>query len=374
MTRGGSALAARPGQLTGFRVGITNDRRAGEYVAAFERRGAEVVHAPTIQTGTGDDAAVLQETRAIVAGRPDVLLANTGYGMRRWLELADEHGLLDDLLGVLGLSQVLVRGPKARGAVRAVGLEDQGMGARETMTALVDRLLERDVTGAVVAIQHPGYLDEEATGRLAAAGATVLPVSPYRWRHHDDTGAVLRLVEAVCGRTVDAVTFTSAPAVEAFFAVAAQQGLLDRLQGALREDVVTACVGPVTAAPLQEAGLAPLVPDRYRTGALIKLLCDHLETVRVLRADTDLGPLEVRGRCVSLAGRRASLTPGQLGLFRVLLAAQGRTVSQAELGNALPQPLDPRAVEVAVSRVRKVLPSPDLIRTVVKRGYRVPVT
>ena len=49
-------------------------------------------------------------------------------------------------------------------------------------------------------------------------------------------------------------------------------------------------------------------------------------------------------------------------------------MSQAELGNALPQPLDPRAVEVAVSRVRKVLPSPDLIRTVVKRGYRVPVT
>ena len=57
MTRGGSALAARPGQLTGFRVGITNDRRAGEYVAAFERRGAEVVHAPTIQTGTEDEAA-----------------------------------------------------------------------------------------------------------------------------------------------------------------------------------------------------------------------------------------------------------------------------------------------------------------------------
>lgn len=369
MTAGSEAC----GPLHGFRVGLTNDRRGAEYIAAFERRGAEVLHAPTIQTGTGDNTAVLAETRAIIEARPKVFLANTGYGMRRWLELAEEEGLIEPLLAVLSTSQILVRGPKARGAVRAVGLADEGMGARETMTALVDRVLEQDVRGAAVAVQHPGYLDEDATHRLRAAGATVLPVSPYRWRHHDDTAAVLRLVEAVCTRGVDAVTFTSAPAVEAFLAVAARHGRLDPVLDALRSDVVSACVGPVTAAPLVEAGAQPLIPERHRTGALIKELCDHLVTAKVMRAQTEEGQVEVRGRCVSLDGVSARLTPSQIAMFRVLLDAGGRTLSQAELGQSLPEPLDSRAVEVAVSRVRGALPAPGLIRTVVKRGYRVPV-
>lgn len=361
------------GPLDGFRVGVTNDRRGREYVAAFERRGAEVLHAPTIRTGTGDDAAVRSETLEVLAARPDILLANTGYGMRRWLELADEEGLLDRLLASLGTAQILVRGPKARGAIRAVGLDDEGMGDQETMTALVDRVLERDVRGAVIVVQHPGYLDEEATRRLIGAGASVLPVSPYRWRHHENVDAVLRLVEAVCCRTVDAVTFTSAPAVEAFFAAASRQGRLEEVCAAFREGVVAACVGPVTAAPLQEAGLDPLVPERHRTGALIKLVCDHLLGARVVRARTEEGQVEVRGRCVSVDGSRATLTPNQLEIFRLLLEAGGRTLSQVELGRALAGAPDPHAVEVAVSRARRALPAPGLIRTVVKRGYRVPV-
>lgn len=364
---------ARVAQLAGFRVGLTNDRRAAEYIAAFERRGAEVVHAPTIQTGTGDDGGVVAETRAIIAAGPDIVLANTGYGIRRWWELADEEGLQEDLTHALARSQIWVRGPKARGALRAVGLEDQGMGETETMASLVDRVLERTVTGAVVAVQHPGYLDEEATQRLRAAGATVLPISPYRWKPHPDTAAVVRLADAVCSRTVDALTFTSAPAVEAFFAAAARAGLGEQVQEALRSDVVAASVGPVTAAPLLEAGVTPLVPDRFRTGALIKLLSDHLESTQVLRLDTEVGPVELRGQQIQVDGRYVTLTPHQRALVRVLIEADGRTLSRAEIGAALPEPLDAPAVDMAVSRVRRALPTPGLVRTVVKRGYRIPV-
>ena len=73
-------LGFRPDQLVGFRVGVTSDRRSEDLIAAFERRGAEVVHAPTIRmTGASDDATVVAETHAIVAARPDYLLATTSY-------------------------------------------------------------------------------------------------------------------------------------------------------------------------------------------------------------------------------------------------------------------------------------------------------
>ena len=40
--------------------------------------------------------------------------------------------------------------------------------------------------------------------------------------------------------------------------------------------VVAATVGPVTAQPLEEAGIPALVPERFRMGAMINQLCDVL--------------------------------------------------------------------------------------------------
>jgi uroporphyrinogen-III synthase len=37
---------------------------------------------------------------------------------------------------------------------------------------------------------------------------------------------------------------------------------------------LAATVGPVTAAPLQELGLEPLLPERFRRGAMLKELTD----------------------------------------------------------------------------------------------------
>ena len=51
--------------------------------------------------------------------------------MRRWLEVADAAGLGAELTEVLERARILVRGPKARGAVRAAGLEDSGMSVDE---------------------------------------------------------------------------------------------------------------------------------------------------------------------------------------------------------------------------------------------------
>ncbi|MCJ1701222.1 uroporphyrinogen-III synthase [Rathayibacter festucae] len=372
---GPDADAASPGfradQLVGFRIGVTSDRRSEDLIAAFERRGADVTHAPTIRMRGVDTEGVLEaETRAIVAARPDVLLATTSYGMRRWLEAADAAGLGDDLTDALSDARILVRGPKARGAVRAAGLDDHGMSERETTTSLVDLALREGAAGRTVAVQLHGFTDPAQLQRLTDAGATVLTAAPYRWSAHEDSARVLRLIEAICCGGLDAVTFTSAPAVEALFTVAEAAGRLDELQAAFRETVVAAAVGPVTAAPLVEAQILPIVPDRFRMGALIRLTCEHLEQ-SAPRIDTDFGPLELRGRHAVLAGTRVALTPVALALFRTLVAAEGATVARAVLAAAAPEPLDDHAVDVAISRLRQALPEPRLVATVIKRGFRL---
>ena len=360
--------------MEGFRIGVTSDRRSEDLIAAFERRGADVLHAPAIRiAAAADDAQLTADTVAIIEGSPDVLLATTSYGIRRWFEAADAAGLGHELTESLEHSRILVRGPKARGAIRAGGLDDAGMSDEETTSSLVDKVLEQGADGLTVAVQLHGFTDESQIERLRDAGATVLTVAPYRWLLPEDSSRVLKLVDAACTGSLDAVTFTSAPAVEALFGAADGVGRLEQLQEALRGPVVAAAVGHVTAAPLVAAGITPIVPERFRMGALIRLVCEYLEEERVLRLDSRHGQVELRGRRVSVGGQPALLPPTSLTLLRALLGAGGSVLSRADLTAALPEIQDDHAVDVAISRLRQALPVPSLVATVIKRGYRIDV-
>ena len=400
----------RPDQLEGFRIGVTSDRRSEDLIAAFERRGAEVLHAPTIKmVGAPDDGHLERETRAVIAARPSILLATTSYGLRRWFEQADAAGLGPDLVSVLSAARVLVRGPKARGAVRAAGLDDSGMSERETTESLVDMVLASgSVAGTTIAVQLHGDSELSVLDRLSDAGARVLTVRPYMWQEHEDQTRISRLVTAAVSGGLDAVTFTSAPAAEALLRAAEREGRLDALLGAFGASralgafdgfgadaagwapsagagpfgggaasaalpVIAAVVGPVTAEPLLERGIAPVVPERFRMGALIKLTCDVLEQQRVLRLDTAFGEVLLRGRVAEVAGARVGLSPVSLALFRRLVGASGGIVPRDALAVAAPEPLDGASLDMAISRLRRALPEPRLIETVTKRGYRVPV-
>lgn len=373
-TDAGFAAGFRPDQLDGFRIGVTSDRRSEDLIAAFERRGAEVLHAPAIRiAAVDDDAELTRDTAAIIAARPDLFLATTSYGVRRWFEVADAAGLGAELTEVLTRARILVRGPKARGAIRAAGLEDSGMSIDETTASLVDQVLQEGVAGLTVAVQLHGSPDVEQLDRLRDAGARVLSAAPYRWSLPEDSTRVLRLVDAICSGSVDAVTFTSAPAVDALLATADQAGKLGAVLDAFATDVVAAAVGPVTAAPLEAAGIRSIAPQRFRMGALIRLVCEHLETTAIRRIETARGPVKLRGRLAVVNGHSATLSPTGLALFRLLIADPGRVVARSELATALPDDPDDHAVDMAISRLRRSLPVPDLIATVIKRGYSIPV-
>ena len=287
------AVPHRPAQsLRGFRIGVTSHRRAEDLIEALERRGAQVWHAPALKIAPVDDDEVLcGETAAVIAATPDIVLITTAYGLRRWVESATAAGHGEELLATLAGSAIYVRGPKARGAVRAVGLDDAGISADETTATLTDLVIADGVRGKTVAVQVHGYTDVAALKRLRVAGATVLTVTPYRWVNAEEEDKLPQLIEAVISRKIDVLTFTSAPAVDAVLSSADALGRGAEFREALRGHgpgelgaVVSAAVGPVTAAPLLDAGITPLVPERFRMGALIKLVCAHLEDTGVPRS------------------------------------------------------------------------------------------
>ncbi|TXR56654.1 uroporphyrinogen-III synthase [Quadrisphaera setariae] len=381
----GSCSELDPAQLLGATIGVTSHRRSDELIATFTRRGADVVHAPTMRiVPITEDAALVADTRAAIADPPDVLVVTTAIGLRGWISAAEAHGLDEALVEALSGAQVLARGPKARGAVRAAGLSEAWTAASEQTAEAVEHLLAQGVRGRSVLVQLHGAAGLEDLEPLRAAGADLRTVAVYRWEPPEDPGAVDRLVDALAARSLDAVTFTSAPGAVALLEAAERRGRLPEVLAAMdgsprggSAPVVCCAVGDVTAAPLRERGVEPLVPDRWRLGALMRCLSAHLADHPRARVATPAGELVVRARAAVLDGRVLDLAPGPLALLARLAAEPGRVVGRAELLSELPTATDGHAVEVVVARLRAALPrgagAEPLVRTVVKRGYALEV-
>lgn len=267
--------------LAGFTVGVTAERRAEEFLTALERKGATVRHAPTIRIVPLVDDEELRAATDDVLGAPiDLAVIMTGQGFRGWVTAAREWGIGDQLLSRLGASRIVVRGPKAKGAVRGEGLSEVWSAPEETNAEMLDYLLGQGIDGLRVAVQLHGAPLPAFVGSLADAGAAVIEAQPYRWKQPADLDAVYRLIDGIIGGELDAVAFTSAPAAANLLHLVRAYGRYTELLEALRGPVMCACVGPVTAAPLVEHGIPVVQPERQRLGALVKLIAAELPARR----------------------------------------------------------------------------------------------
>ncbi|TLP77069.1 hypothetical protein FEF27_05105 [Nesterenkonia sphaerica] len=208
-SRAAVAATLLPQTLSGFRIGVTSDRRSDELIAAFQRRGAEVIHAPALRIASLTESVTLQQdTNAVISSPPDYAIITTAYGMRRWVEAAETYGVWPELHEALSRASILVRGPKARGAIRAAGLDDDGAAEDERTDTMLDMLLERDISGKTIAFQLHGMLNHQQVHRIEAAGAKVLTVMPYTWTKPAEDSELLKMISAVIDRQLDIVTFT----------------------------------------------------------------------------------------------------------------------------------------------------------------------
>jgi uroporphyrinogen-III synthase len=358
--------------LDGFTVGITADRRADEQASLFDRRGAAVLHGPSIRTlPLGDDAGLRAITDAVVADPPKVLIANTGLGIRSWFGAAESWGVGEALLDALGSARIYARGPKASGAIHSLGLEVVARAPSERLQECVELALADLEPGDRVVLQRDGGPTPAEAARLRAAGADVLELPVYRWQASHEPRPALRLAEAVIGGRVHAVTFTSGPAIGSWLELAAAEGLAEDLRAALASGaVVVGCVGPVCAETAVAWGFGDgdlVVPRTSRLGPLVRCVAE-----RLLERSQHVGELLSTGTVVRSGERRMELTDIEARILAALAERPGTVVAKVDLlRDVWGDPgADPHLVEVAIGRLRRRLgPDGRAIAAVPRRGY-----
>jgi len=357
-----------PGPLSGFTVAIAADRRRDRLAALLEERGARVVVAPALRiVPLAEDAELRAVTAALVEAPPDVLVTSRGVGLRGWLAAAQGWGMADGLRSAIGAAHLVGGRAATAGLASTAGRWEPRTDSYDDVLAYLSR---RGLTGTRIAIQLHGEPQPEFCAALVGAGAVVIEVPVYRWVPPADATPLRRIVDLGINRLVDAIAFTSAPAAGALLRLAGPDS--GALLAALRTQVLAACMGPVSAAPLLRRGVPVVAPDRARLVELVRTLVDELPrrapTLRVAGQEVVL-----RGHAAVVDGALRPLAPAPMAVLRALAATPGRVLSRAALLTALPRGADEHAVEMAVARLRAALGGSTFVQTVVKRGYRLRV-
>lgn len=366
------------GPLAGFRVGVTAARKVEEQISLLERRGAEVVWGPalSLEPNLVDADALRAATERVVAAPVDLFLATTGVGMKGWFSAAQEWGLYAPLVEALSGAEILARGPKSVGVLRRNGLRELWSPESECFDDVLAHLRGRDLTGRRIVVQEHGQDLSMVAHALRRQGADVETVAIYRVEQAEDPTRLFALIDRIADASLDAVTFTAAPAVAALMEAAVSVGRRDDVVSAFQSDVLACCVGPVAAAAFERWGVPTVYPERSRLAAMVRLL----ETELPLRqqglalALATGSTLLLHGDAVLLDGVEVRLSGAPLAVLDALVTNPGQVVSRAELLAQLPSggAGSEHAVEMAVARLRSALGT-RAVQTVIKRGYRLAV-
>jgi uroporphyrinogen-III synthase len=367
---------ARP--LDGFRIGVTAARKVDEQRTLLERRGAEVSCAPVLSTDPNqvDDNELRAATTDVLSRPIDMFLATTGIGMKTWFAAADSWGMADELVAAIAQAQILARGPKSVGALRHRGLRELWAPQSECFEDVLAHLRGRELAGMRIVVQEHGQSLSMVAHALRRRGADVSVVTVYRVAGAADPEPMFKLIDLIADRRLDAVTFTSAPAVAALMDATGPTGRREAVITAFQDDVVASCVGPVTAAAFELWGVPTVFPERSRLAAMVKQLETELPSRRsglsLELADGRL--LLLHGDDVLLDGVEVRLSPAPAAVLQALVANPGNVIPRRALLAMLPSGTagSEHAVEMAVARLRAALGTRS-VQTVVKRGYRLAV-
>ncbi|MEM8925038.1 MAG: uroporphyrinogen-III synthase [Actinomycetota bacterium] len=367
-----------PKPLAGYTIGVTADRRSDEQISLLTGRGAECLHGPTVRTHPlRPEDEIDAATRELLNDPPAFMLLTTGIGVRGWLEAADALLIGEEVRAMLVEARLLVRGPKAHGAAITAGLNVEWNAPTATSAEVLDKLDELAESGARVGVQIDGDSRRSIVPALCERGYDVVSIPVYRWSLPEDVSRAQALIRAVIDRRVDLVTFTARPAAENFTKVAEDLGVLSEVQEAFATDVKAVCIGNVCAEGVTGLGVDPIIPERFRLGAMVMTIT---ATLSASNRDVTLGgyAINLQGRMAQVDGSEpVMLTGRERQLLEVLLGRNGAVVSKRELlwqvwgsGES-----DLHVVEVTVGRLRRRLgPAGDGIETVIRRGYRASPT
>jgi len=264
-------------------------RRAKEIEGYIERLNGDAFVAPSVaERVVEQDGVAAAFLKQLESGAFDLLICMTGTGLAFLRDLVAAEMPVERLAVALRKITIVSRGPKPVPILRSLDVPVSVVVPEpNTWREIVEAVAVRPERS--IAVQEYGRPNLQMNAALEALGATVTPMTIYRWTLPDDVAPLREAVRRLSSGQVDTVIFTSSIQLDHLLEVAREMNLEDRVYSALRHDVVVASVGPVMTEWL-EAHVIPvdIIPKHPKMASLVKTAADESAVLllkkRALRA------------------------------------------------------------------------------------------
>lgn len=138
-----------------------------------------------------------------------------------------------------------------------------------TAEGLIEEFKKRGITNKVIGIPRTLSARPILPEELEKLDNEVILAEAYKSLFPMDEKAIKELFEKIENKEIDAITFTSPLTVENFFEVADDKQKLAKL---LNDNLMTVCIGPITARVLEKYDITYIYPDTYTVPDMMELL------------------------------------------------------------------------------------------------------
>jgi len=244
--------------LDGLTILVPESRELDLFAGMLEAQGARSLRCPLVRIVDVEDDRDVQAWITRMIDTPfDFTVLLTGEGLRRLLGLAGPRR--DDFIGALARTRTVTRGPKPARALREIGLLPGMAAAEPTSQGVLEELEEEKLEGRRIGVQlYPGDGALPLVQALQTYGATVFPVTPYRYVTQTESAQVAATIRDLADGRIGMIAFTSSPQIEQLFAVAREHDLMAELTVGLVKTQIAA-IGPVVEKALKAHGLSSAI-------------------------------------------------------------------------------------------------------------------
>ena len=138
-----------------------------------------------------------------------------------------------------------------------------------TAEGLIEEFQKRNIVNKVIGIPRTASARAVLPEGLEKLENEVILAEAYKSLFPMDDEKVKDLISKIENSQIDAITFTSPLTVENFFEIADDK---QKLADLLNDNLLTVCIGPITAKVLDKYDVAYIYPDTYTVPDMMELL------------------------------------------------------------------------------------------------------
>ena len=254
--------------LFGRRIVVTRAReQASDFRARLEELGAACIEFPTIAVVPPPSWAPLDEAISVLSDYDWVIFTSVN-GVKSFIGRMRAAGKdARDLKGI----RLAAIGPKTAEALEAVMLRPDLVPSEYRAEAILEALSDYSVSTKRFLMPRAMVAREILPEKLRERGARVDVVPAYQTVLPDRDAQKIRSL--LSDGRIDCLTFTSSSTVSNFFSMVGKEELEH-----CKENVVVACIGPITAETAAGFGLkTSIMPTEYTIGGLVDSIISYFK-------------------------------------------------------------------------------------------------